>query len=472
MKILFASSEAHPFIKTGGLADVAYALPKSLRALGIDARVIIPKYGTIPEHLKSQMKKIKEFSFYLGWRKIYCGVEYIEYDGVPYYLIDNEYYFKRDAAYGYFDDGERFSYFSKAILEAMSQLGDFIPDIIHCNDWHTGMTAFLAKSYFYYVKTVFTIHNLKYQGCFNKNVMTDILGLGEEFFTEDKLKYYDAVSFMQGAINYSDAITTVSNSYSQEIRTPFYGEGLDGLLNRRSNELYGIVNGIDTDLFDPKTDKNLSFNYDENSYENKVKNKLDLQKTLGLQVSKDIPMIGMVTRLVDQKGFDLLDCIMEELLHENLQLVILGTGDYHYEEMLRYYSSKLPGKISANILFDNSLAQKIYASSDMFLMPSLFEPCGIGQLLSLRYGTIPIVRETGGLKDTVQPYNETTGTGNGFSFTNYNAHDMLYTIKRALSFYRDEEFWTNLAVRAMKEDNSWQKSAKMYINLYNHLIGC
>lgn len=476
MKILFVASEADPFIKTGGLGDVAYALPKALRKLGLDVRVIIPKYLGIKEELKNNMLTLATFNVPVGWRNQYGGLQYLEYDGIPFYFIDNEYYFKRDNPYGYDDDSERFAFFDRAVLESVNYMMDFTPDIIHLNDWHTGMIApimrehFKNKPRFNDIKIIYTVHNLKYQGIFSKDILGDLLGFSDDYFREDMLKYYDGVSFMKGGLNFSDKITTVSKSYAEEIKTSFYGEGLHGLLQIRSKDLSGIVNGIDTEIFNPKKDKELFYNYDYNNVSLKLKNKIKLQEELNLPKDESIPMIGMVTRLTSQKGLDLVSHVIEEILNLNLQLVVLGTGDRKYEEMFRYYSGIYPSKLSANITFNNTLAKKIYASSDMFLMPSLFEPCGIGQLLALRYGSIPIVRETGGLKDTVKAYNEYTKEGNGFSFRNYNAHDMLYTIKRALSFYNDKKTWNNLVKKAMLEDNSWKKSAIEYKKLYSSML--
>lgn len=477
MKILFAASEAHPFIKVGGLGDVAYALPKALRKLGIDARVIVPKYGSIADQLKQSMNTIATFNVPVGWRNQYGGLQYMEYDGIPFYFIDNEYYFNREGAYGYYDDGERFAYFCRATLEAIRHMGDFTPDVIHCNDWHTGAIIPILKAHYSWdmqfsrIRTVYTIHNLQYQGVFPKEIITDLLGLGWDYFTEDKMKYYDAVSFMKGGITMADKITTVSGSYAEEIKTAYYGEGLDGLLRQRSWDLWGIVNGIDTEIFNPETDKELFCNYNGGNIEYKLKNKEELQKSLNLPVNKDIPMIGMVTRLVDQKGLDLVACVLEEILQMEIQLVVLGTGDSKYEDMFKHFAWKYPNKVSAHIYFNNTLAKRIYASSDMFLMPSKFEPCGIGQLLALRYGTLPIVRETGGLKDTVFSYNEFTQEGNGFSFTNYNAHDMLNTIRRAVYFYcNQKDTWNELVKKAMWEDNGWQKSANKYIELYSSIM--
>lgn len=477
LKVLYVTSEAYPFVKTGGLGDVAYALPKALKKLKVDVRVIMPKYTDIPEEYKLGMKKIKEFNVPMSWRNQYCGLDNLEFSKIPFYFIDNEYYFKRSGPYGYFDDGERFAFFCKAVLEAINYMGDFIPDVIHCNDWQTGMIPPLLKAFYSgnpkydSAKTVFTIHNLKYQGIFPKENLGNIFGLDDYYFTEDRLKFYDSISFMKGGLNFSDKITTVSKSYAEEIKYPFFGENLDGLLNRRNDDLLGIVNGIDNKLYNPKTSKEIPFKYNVASIQNKLKNKLALQERLGLEVNGDIPLIGMVSRLVSQKGLDLINFVMEDLMKLPLQMVFLGAGDGNYEDMLRYYAGKYPNKLSSNIFYDSNLADNIYAASDMFLMPSLFEPCGIGQLIALRFGTIPIVRETGGLKDTVHSYNDETSEGNGFSFTNYNANDMLHTINRATSLYDNKELWSKLVTNAMKENNSWDKSASEYKKLYLGLIG-
>ncbi|WPC40593.1 glycogen synthase GlgA [Clostridium sp. JS66] len=475
LKILFTAAEAHPFIKTGGLGDVAYSLPKALRELGIDARVIIPKYSNISSNFKSKMNHINNFDVPVGWRNKYCGLEYYEFNGVPFYFIDNEYYFKRNNLYGFFDDGERFSYFCRAVLESMKYMGDFVPDIIHCNDWHTGMIPVLLnehykkKNEFINTRTIFSIHNLKYQGVFGKENLGDLLSLGEEYFNEDAVKYYDAISFMKAGINFSDIITTVSKSYAEEIKTPFYGENLDGLLCSKDYKLHGIVNGIDYELFNPNTDNHIHYRYNSSTTYNKVKNKTKLQKILNLPQNENIPIISIISRLVSQKGLDLVASIVEQLLAMDIQLVILGTGDDCFQDMFQYFSHIYPSKISTNIKFDNCLAQQIYAGSDMLLMPSLFEPCGISQLISLRYGTIPIVRETGGLKDTITPYNQYTEEGNGFSFKNYNAYEMLDIIKYAIKIYNNKKAWNKLMKKAMLEDNSWKNSAKTYIDLYKTL---
>ncbi|MBU3190344.1 glycogen synthase GlgA [Clostridium bowmanii] len=476
MKILFVASEAYPFIKTGGLGDVAYALPKALRKMGIDARVIIPKYSGIPLSFRNCMETVASFTVPVGWRSQYCGLQHLTYDEIPYYFIDNEYYFERPEIYGCYDDGERYSYFSKAILESIKYMGDFVPDIIHCNDWHCGIVPALLKDnykddeMYSKIKSVFTIHNLKYQGVFPKEILGELLNLNYGYNSDDALKFYDAVSFMKGGIVFADAVTTVSETYAKEIQTPFYGEGLDGLLRSQSDKLYGIVNGIDYELYDPKVDKKILYNYDYETRKQKTKNKLKLQCELCFTVNEDIPMIGIVTRLVKQKGLDLIVEKLQELLSLPIQIVLLGNGDEYYEDIFKYYASIYPSRISTNIIFDEVLAQKIYAASDMFLMPSLFEPCGIGQLIALKYGSIPIVRETGGLKDTITPYNKYTGTGNGFSFTNYSSDDLLEAIDRALDLYKDKDSWNKLVRNAMNSNNSWENSAENYMDLYSNLI--
>jgi starch synthase len=475
MKVLFVASEAYPFIKTGGLGDVAYALPKALRKLGIDARVIIPKYSGIPSSFKNCMETVASFNVTVGWRNQYCGLQYLTYDEVPYYFVDNEYYFKRPEIYGFYDDGERFAYFSKAILESIKYMGDFSPDIIHCNDWHSGIVPALLKEHysedsrFNKIKSIFTIHNLKYQGVFPKEILGDLLNLDEKYFNDESLKFYDAVSFMKGGIIFADAVTTVSDTYAKEIQSPFYGEALDGLLSSKAEHLYGIVNGIDYELFDPEKDKKIFCNYDVRTRELKVKNKLELQEKLCLTINADIPMIGIVTRLVKQKGLDLIVDKLQELLSLPIQLVLLGNGDGYYEDIFQYYASIYPSRISTNIVFDEALAQQIYAASDMFLMPSLFEPCGIGQLIALKYGSIPIVRETGGLKDTIIPYNKYNGNGNGFSFINYSSDELLDAINRALDLYKDKVSFDKLVQNAMLSNNSWENSAENYMNLYSNI---
>ncbi|MBO7744946.1 glycogen synthase GlgA [Paenibacillus sp. MWE-103] len=470
MKILFAASEAVPLVKTGGLADVAGALPKALREKGADVRVILPKYGTIPHELAEKFERIATFPVRLGWRSQYCGLLKAELDGVVYYLIDNEQYFKRSGLYGYDDDAERFVFFCYAVVESLFH-SDFVPGIIHCHDWQTGLIPFLLKTRYRYepgtrdVKSVYTIHNLRYQGVFGRQLLMDLLGSGEELFSSEGIDFHGAGNCMLGGLRYADKLTTVSPSYAQEIQTEYYGEKLDGLLRWRAGDLSGIVNGIDTSLFDPMNDPALSVPY-RGSLPRKRKNKLALQRELGLTESEETPLIGIVSRLVSQKGFDLIEAVLEQILAEDVQLVVLGSGDWHYEQMFRRAEASRPGQVATWFGFNDGLARRIYAGSDMYLMPSQFEPCGLSQLLALRYKSVPIVRETGGLRDTVRAYNEYTGEGNGFSFTNYNAHDLLYTVQRAIGFYRDSEAWQRIVANGAKDDYSWTRSAKAYLALY------
>ena len=475
MKVLFAASEAHPFIKTGGLGDVMGALPKSLINLDIDARVVIPKYKNIKDELKQKLQFIKWFTVSVGWRNQYCGVFQYDYDGVIYYFIDNEYYFNRDGLYGYFDDGERFAFFNRAVLELIKEI-DWQPDLINCNDWQTGMIPVLLnleykKDLFYSkIRTIFSIHNLLFKGSFSPNILPELFGYDYMPLANGSVELDGAVSFLKGGLNYCDQITTVSNTYAEEIKTPQYGEGLDGLLRCRSCYLMGIVNGIDYEEFNPQEDKFIFKNFDVETIEDKVKNKLALQKELGLPQKENTPMIGLISRLTHQKGCDLIVNIIDRLLQRDIQLVILGTGDYWYEETFKNLQYRYPDKVSANIKFDNTLAHKIYAATDMFLMPSLFEPCGLGQLIALRYGSIPIVRETGGLKDTITPYNKYNGKGNGFGFKNFNSNELMQIVEYALTIYNDEKAWNNIIRQAMNSDNSWEKSAMQYKLLYEGVI--
>lgn len=475
IKILFAASEAAPFAKTGGLADVASSLPKALSKLGADIRVVLPKYNCTPMEYTVAMQYVGYIYVDIGWRHQFCGIFKLDLDDHVVYFIDNEYYFNRDSLYGYPDEAERFTFFCKALLKMLPVI-DFKPDVIHCNDWQTGIVSLLLKSGFmeeYFscgVRTVFTIHNLRYQGIFPKQVLQELIGLGWEYFQKDGVEFYDQVSFMKAGLVYSDIITTVSRTYSEEIKGEYFGEHLNELLARRSDCLYGILNGIDPEENDPSTDKRLFEAYDSENLHGKLTGKTSLQNLLGLEQNANIPLIGIISRLVDQKGFDLIAQVIDELMSENLQLVVLGTGDRKYEEMFKAIAASNPDKVSVNICFDDTLAKRIYAGSDMFLMPSLFEPCGLGQLLSLRYGTVPVVRETGGLNDTIKAWNEFTGEGNGFTFTNYNARDMLYTIRRALNFYRLKEEWADIVRNCMRQDFSWNKSAEEYMELYSGLI--
>lgn len=475
MKVLFVASEAVPFIKTGGLADVAHALPKTLKEQGVDIRVVLPKYSAIADKYKDEMKAIVDFKVQVGWREQFAGIQMLELDGVIFYFIDNEYYFKREGIYGHYDDGERFSFYSKAVLEMMEKI-DFIPDIIHMNDWHTGMMSLIFKDHYSHkkqfekIKTVYTIHNLKYQGVFPPGVLDDLLNLNMRYFNEGYIEFYGNINFMKAGLLYSDVVTTVSETYAKEIQHDYFGEKLHGIVQDRKHDLYGIVNGIDYDVYNPKKDASIAKEFDLRSVNRKGENKKALQEELGLPINPEIPMIGMVTRLADMKGLDLIAHVVQELLALDIQLVVLGTGEHKYEAMMHELAHRYPSKVSANIRFDDGLAHRIYASSDMFLMPSRFEPCGLGQLIALRYGALPIVRETGGLKDTVKPFNEFTGEGVGFGFANYNAHELLFTIKHALEVYEDKTTWRNLVKNAMKTDNSWNASAKTYKKLYEELL--
>ena len=475
MKVLFAASEAHPFIKTGGLGDVMGALPKSLIKLGVDVRVVIPKYKNIKDEFKQKLQFIKWFTVPVGWRNQYCGVFQYQYKGVIYYFIDNEYYFNRDGLYGYFDDGERFAFFNRAVLEFIKQV-DWQPDLINCNDWQTGMVPVLLnleykKDLFYSkIKTVFSIHNLLFKGSFSPKVLPELFGYDYMPLVNGSVELDGSVSFLKGGLNYCDQITTVSNTYAEEIKTPQYGEGLDGFLRSKSYYLMGIVNGIDYEEFNPQDDKFIFKNFSINSLGNKLENKLALQRELGLPQKKDTPMIGLISRLTHQKGCDLIVNMIDRLLQRDIQIVILGTGDYWYEETFKNLQYRYPDKVSANIKFDNALAHKIYAATDMFLMPSLFEPCGLGQLIALRYGSIPIVRETGGLKDTISPYNKYNGVGTGFGFKNFNSNELMQIIEYALTIYNDKNAWNNIIRQAMNSDNSWEKSAMQYKWLYEGVV--
>ncbi len=478
-KILFVASEGVPFIKTGGLADVVGSLPRYFNHDEYDVRVILPKYMCMKEEWKNRMSYLTHFYMDLAWRSQYVGILEMEYEGVHFYFIDNEYYFSGPKPYGnIYQDIEKFAFFSKAALSALPVIG-FRPDIIHCHDWQTGLIPVYLKDKFaegdFYrgIKSIMTIHNLKFQGVWDMKTVKDITGLPAYFFTPDKLEAYGDANYLKGGIVYADAVTTVSKTYADEIKTPFYGERLDGLMRARENSLSGIVNGIDYDEYNPETDKFLDRNYNARNFrKEKIKNKRALQKELGLEQDDSKFMIGIVSRLTDQKGFDLIAYMMDEMCQLNVQFVVLGTGEERYENMFRHFAWKYQGKVSANIYYSEGMSHKIYGACDAFLMPSLFEPCGLSQLMSLRYGTVPIVRETGGLRDTVQPYNEFESTGTGFSFANYNAHEMLYTVKYAMDvFYNHKREWNKMVDRAMAADYSWNTSAREYENLYRNLLG-
>ncbi|NUU62737.1 glycogen synthase GlgA [Paenibacillus agri] len=474
MKVLFAAAEGHPFIKTGGLADVIGALPKALKGAGVDIRVIMPKYRGIPETFTSQLQPVTVVNVPVGWRSQYCGIERLVHDGITVYFIDNEYYFGRDAIYGYMDDGERFAFFNRAVLECLPAI-DFQPDVLHCHDWHAAVIPLLLQGHYRHnpfysdIRTVFTIHNLLYQGVFPYEVLSGLLGLDSNYFLG--VEYYGNVNYMKGGLVYSDHITTVSPTYAEEIRTPYYGYGLDGLLNERADSLSGIVNGIDTKSYNPASDPHIFTRYRSNLAK-KAENKVGLQQELGLPVNPQVPLVAMVTRLVDSKGLDLVTRVLDELLYnDEFQFVVLGTGDESYERWFREAAWRYPDKVSSQITFSEGLSRKIYAASDLFLMPSKFEPCGISQLLALRYGSIPVVRETGGLNDTVHSYNEVTGEGNGFTFKDYNAHDMMHTLRRGISIYNQPEHWKRITKNAFAGDYSWNVSAQQYIDIYKRIKG-
>lgn len=478
MKVLFVSSESAPFVKTGGLGDVAGSLPSALNEKGIDCRVIIPLYRCIPQEFKEQMRYINHIYIDMGWRKQYCGVFELKHGNCIYYFVDNEYYFNGDKPYDYIHlDCEKFIFFSKAVLSLLPTL-NFHPDVIHCNDWQTGavpvfLDTFHDNPFYDGIKTVMTIHNLKFQGRWDLKGIKDVMGISDYYFTDDKLEYYKDANLLKGGLVYADRITTVSESYAEEIKTREYGEGLDGLLGARSAELGGIVNGISYEEWNPASDIHLAEKYNLRNVTSKKKvNKTYLQEQLNMPADENKFMIGIVSRLTDQKGFDLVEAAMERLCAGGAQLVVLGTGDERYENLFRHYAWKYPDRVSANIYFSSDRSHLIYGACDAFLMPSRFEPCGLSQLISLRYGTLPIVRETGGLKDTVVPYNEYTGEGTGFSFTNYNADDMMHVVDYAMDvYYNRRTEWNKIVKSAMKADFSWDISAQKYIDMYRSLTG-
>lgn len=476
-KILFASSEAVPFIKTGGLADVAGSLPKYFPKESYDVRVVVPKYLCMDPKYKENMELIAECQVQLNWRTQYAGVYQLVESGVTFYFIDNEYYFAGPAPYGQiYQDAEKFGYFSKAVLTILPEIG-FQPDIIHCHDWQTGLVSvfleaqFRSNPFYRHMRTVYTIHNMKFQGRWYVDAIRDVTGLDSSYFTMDKLESYGNANLLKGGIVYSDFVTTVSDTYAKEIQSTEGGEGLDGLMRAKSFALSGIVNGLDYDVFNPKTDPVIAQKLDKDVPAYKKANKLALQKECGLSESENAFLIGMVSRLTDQKGFDLVDYMMDEILGDDrIQIVVLGTGEQRYEDMFRYFAGKYPGRVSANIRYSEDFAHRIYAGCDAFLMPSLFEPCGLSQLMSMRYGTVPLVRETGGLKDTVEAYNEFEHTGTGFSFHNYNAHEMLYMIRYACKIFFDYRHeWNDIVLRGMEQDYSWKASAMKYAQIYDGL---
>jgi starch synthase len=473
MKVLYVASEAQPFMASGGLGDVAGSLPQALRKRLIGCRVVMPLYDTIRQELKDTMTFITSISVPVAWRRQYCGIFQAKHKGVIYYLLDNQYYFKRDTIYGHFDDAERFTFFSRAVLEFLPHI-DFKPDIIHCNDWQSALTpvfysTMYAKDPWYQgIKTVFTIHNIQYQGTYGMDLVGDVVGLKPE--DSNLLEYDGDVNFMKGAIECSDKVTTVSPSYAQEILDPWYSHGLDTILRQRQWKLQGILNGIDVESYNPETDESIETNYNaETVFEGKKLNKAKLQENMGLPVRSDVPVIGIVSRLVSHKGFDLIKAVFDEFLSStDVQVVVVGSGDWQYESYFRDLSNRYPEKMAVRIGFVPSLARKIYAGADIFLMPSKSEPCGLSQMVALRYGTVPIVRETGGLRDSIQDSGD--GEGNGFTFKTYNAHDMLGAIQRSLDAYRNSDYWKTLVNRAMACDFSWGKSANEYIKMYKQLL--
>ena len=457
---------------SGGLGDVAGSLPKALRKRLVGCRVVMPLYGGIKQELRDQMQFITHITVPVSWRRQYCGIFEAKIDGVIFYFIDNEYYFKRDGIYGHYDDAERFAFFSRAVLEIIPHI-DFKPDIIHTNDWQTALvpvyysTMYANREGYENIKNIFTIHNIQYQGVYGKEILGDVFGLGEQH--ERLLDFGGNLNLMKGAIECADAVTTVSPTYAEEILDPWFSHGLDPILRERQYKLHGILNGIDTDVYDPEHDAAIAKPFSAKNPDGKKEDKADLQREFSLPVRDDVPIIGMVSRLVSHKGLDLVKAVLDELLSTtDVQLVVLGTGDWEYENFFREIEARYPGKVGLRIAFIPDLARKIYAGCDMFLMPSKSEPCGLSQMLALRYGTLPIVRETGGLKDSITDSGD--GEGNGFTFKSYNAHDMLDAIRRSLGAYSDKKYWASLVERALECDNSWGRSAREYMRLYRETI--
>ena len=478
MKVLFVASEAAPFIKTGGLADVMGALPKALQALGVEPALVIPLYAGIGEAYRNEMETVYTGSLDLSWRDQYLGVKKLVQDGIPVYFIDNEYYFGRDKLYGFDDDAERFAYFAKAAL-AMLHYIDFKPDVIHSNDWHTGMLGaylkedFMQDPFYQGLKNIYTIHNLKYQGVFGRQIVEDVLGLPLRLLYNGNIENAGNVNFMKAGMCYADFITTVSPTYAEEITYPYFGEGLEDYVALCAGKISGILNGLDEQEYNPETDTNLPVCFDKtNVFVKKPMAKEALQRELGLAVNREIPVLAMITRLVEAKGLDLVTYIMNELMEEQVQLVVVGTGDEEYADALRELAWRHPGSVSVNILFNEGLARRVYAGADLFLMPSRYEACGLSQMIAMRYGTIPVVRETGGLKDSVKDFDKYNATdGNGLRFANFNAHELLFTIKRGLSYFAEKPFWEKLVINAMESDNSWNRSARAYADLYDKVAG-
>lgn len=475
LKILYVASEVEPFIKTGGLADVAGSLPQEIRNMGYDIRVVLPQFKQIPDQYRNKAEHVTHFYTRVSWRSEYVGINKIINERVPTYFVDNEYFFARPWVYDSNDKHIQFTFFCRAVLDFIKEIG-FKPDIIHCNDWQTGPLMLLLedqyrdKKFYKDIQTVFTIHNLSYQGRFDFYIIDDVLGVDRLHWETGNIQHDGQINFMKMGIMYADLINTVSRTYAEEIKNTYFGEGLDYALRLRESDLTGIINGINYDSFNPETDDRIYYNYNKDNLEEKRLNKECLQEEMGLPENKNVPLIGVISRLVEQKGFELITAVFDELMKEDLQFVLLGTGEEKYEDFFKEVCVKYPKKAATAIKYDSGLAQKIYAGADIFLMPSRFEPCGLSQLISMRYGTIPVVRETGGLKDTVKPYNPNESTGYGFNFKTFNAHDMLYAVKRACSYYNDQVVWNKLMKRAMNQDFSWKNSAQKYIEFYNNLL--
>ena len=477
MKVLFAASECVPFIKTGGLADVVGSLPVELARQGVDARVILPKYRIMDDYWKQRMEYLCHFDVTFGWAKVYCGVLTLQDNGVTYYFVDNEDFFSSDNIYGDgATEGYRFAFFCRAVLEALPRIG-FFPDVLHCNDWQTGLipalirTQYTSQENYRRVRTVFSVHNLKYQGIFNWKEMAGRLGLDERYNNPDYLEFYGCLNCMKGGLVFSDYVLTVSPTYAEEIKTSFYGENLDGLLRARYTTVAGILNGIDYNIYNPETDRFLNAHYSKDDLVGKAENKALLQEECGLEIRPEVPLIGVIARLTPQKGLDLIERVLDDILRMDVQMVFLGKGDKRFVDMLNWANWRYPRRIHARIELDEGLAHRIYAGSDLFLMPSQFEPCGLSQIIALRYGSVPVVRETGGLKDTIQPYNQYTDEGNGFSFANYNAHEMLFTLERAVKYYYDDKpMWNRLICRGMEDNFDWKRSAGEYLRVYQGLL--
>lgn len=476
MKVLFAASECAPFFKTGGLGDVAGALPKELVKKGIDCRVVLPYFAKMPQEYKDQCEDLFAFYVNVGWRHQYCGVKKLELNGVTFYFLDNQYYFQRDGLYGYFDDGERFAFFQMALIEMMERI-DFIPDVLHVNDYHTAMVPFLLKekyrwiSAYQEIRTVLTIHNIEFQGQYSGAVLPDLFGVGMERYEDGTVQMAGCLNFMKAGILYADRVNTVSPSYAEEIKTPEFGSGLDVILRMETGKLSGIVNGIDYDINDPETDPVLTYHFSKTKLAGKAKNKKELQQLMGLPQRKDVPLMAVVSRLTYQKGFNLLLDEMHNLMQQDVQLVLLGTGDPDFENGFRYFADTYPEKCSVSISFDVKLAQKMYAGADIFLMPSAFEPCGLSQMMAMRYGTLPVVHEIGGLKDTVEPFNPVTGTGTGFGFGEFSSYQLMQAMAKAIELYHTSQpAWKKLMKQAMAKDFSWTTSSEHYLSLYQSLV--